>query len=286
MFNFKKPKNELEVLLQDGGKTLPTISAEMFSLCPSCKKSIISELLQEKLLVCPECGHHFKMNARARIGLLCDEGSFTELDADIVSSNRLNFPEYSSKLESAAKNSLEDEAVITGHATIGGAACCVFVMEGSFMMGSMGCVVGEKVTRLFEYATELGLPVIGYTVSGGARMQEGILSLMQMAKTSGAVKLHSDAGLLYVAVLTNPTTGGVTASFAMEADIIAAEPGALICFAGPRVIEQTTRQKLPKGFQEAEFLLEKGFLDIIIPRGKQRDFLSDMLTFHKGGCTQ
>jgi len=283
MFNFRKPTNELEVLLQDGGKTVPSISSEMFSQCPGCKKSIINDYLQDNNMVCPECGHHFKMKARARINLLCDSGSFTELDADTEPKNILDFPEYSDKLENAAKNSLEKEAVITGYATIGSIKCCIFVMEGNFMMGSMGAVVGEKITRLFEYATLHRLPVIGYTMSGGARMQEGIISLMQMAKTSGAVKMHSDAGLLYVAVLTDPTTGGVTASFAMEADIITAEPNALICFAGPRVIEQTTKQKLPKGFQRAEFLLEKGFLDTIVPRGAQRQFLSGLLAFHKGG---
>ena len=283
MFNFRKPTNELEVLLQDGGKTVPSISSEMFSQCPGCKKSIINDYLQDNNMVCPECGHHFKMKARARINLLCDSDSFTELDADTEPKNILAFPEYSDKLENAAKNSLEKEAVITGYATIGSIKCCIFVMEGNFMMGSMGAVVGEKITRLFEYATLHRLPVIGYTMSGGARMQEGIISLMQMAKTSGAVKMHSDAGLLYVAVLTDPTTGGVTASFAMEADIITAEPNALICFAGPRVIEQTTKQKLPKGFQRAEFLLEKGFLDTIVPRGAQRQFLSGLLAFHKGG---
>lgn len=271
------------MLLQDKGKTVPSISAEMFVQCTSCEKSIIVDELQNNLQVCPECGYHFKMKARERLNFLADSGSFTEFDTELETVNILDFPEYEEKLDSAANHSLEKEAVITGRCAVGGTDCCVFVMEGSFMMGSMGVVVGEKITRLFEYAAESRLPVIGYTVSGGARMQEGILSLMQMAKTSGAVKQHGDAGLLYIAILTNPTTGGVTASFAMEGDIIISEPGALICFAGPRVIEQTTRQKLPAGFQKAEFLLEKGFLDAIIPRGEQRDFISRMLVFHKGG---
>ncbi|MGL4606420.1 MAG: acetyl-CoA carboxylase carboxyltransferase subunit beta, partial [Eubacteriaceae bacterium] len=174
----------------------------------------------------------------------------------------------------------EKEGVITGTCKIFGYDACIFVMNSAFMMGSMGQVVGEKITRLFEYATEKKLPVIGFTVSGGARMQEGMLSLMQMAKTSGAVKKHSDHGNLYVVVLTDPTTGGVTASFAMEGDIILAEPEALIAFAGPRVIEQTIRQRLPKGFQRAEFLLEKGFIDQIIPRPLQKETLKKIISFH------
>ena len=177
----------------------------------------------------------------------------------------------------------ETEAVICGTAKIGGYACCLFVMEPYFMMGSMGSAVGEKITSLFEYAAEHRMPVVGYTVSGGARMQEGLLSLMQMAKTSAAVKRHSDAGLLYLAVLTDPTTGGVTASFAMEADIILAEPGATVGFAGARVIEQTTRKTLPKGFQKSEFVLEHGFIDGIVARSQQKKRLTELLKLHNGG---
>ena len=176
----------------------------------------------------------------------------------------------------------EEEAVICGTARIGKQSCCLFVMEPYFMMGSMGSAVGEKITSLFEYATEHRLPIIGYTVSGGARMQEGLLSLMQMAKTSAAVKRHSDAGLLYIAVLTDPTTGGVTASFAMEADIILAEPGAMVGFAGARVIEQTTRKALPAGFQKSEFVLEHGFVDSIVSRPDQRKMLAELLKMHNG----
>lgn len=183
----------------------------------------------------------------------------------------------------AQQKSGELEGVICGTAKIGGYPVALFVMDPGFIVGSMGAVVGEKITRLFEYAARQRLPVVGYTVSGGARMQEGILSLMQMAKTSGAVKLHSDAGLLYVTVLTNPTTGGVTASFAMEGDIILAEPKALVAFAGPRVVEQTIRQKLPNGFQRAEFLLEKGFVDAIVARNRQRDYLTTVLRLHAEG---
>jgi acetyl-CoA carboxylase carboxyl transferase subunit beta len=171
--------------------------------------------------------------------------------------------------------------VICGEARIGGAACAMFVMEPYFMMGSMGTVVGDKITRLFEYAAEKRLPVLGSTVSGGARMQEGILSLMQMAKTSGAVKRHSDAGLLYITLLTDPTTGGVTASFAMQGDIIIAEPGATIGFAGARLVEQTTRKKLPGGFQKAETVLEHGFVDMILPRADQKRVIGALLTMHQ-----
>ena len=181
-----------------------------------------------------------------------NDGGFVG-DRDMRAVNVLDFPGYDNKLKHAALDSRESDGVVCGECTIGGYPCCLFVMESNFMMGSMGSVVGEKITRLFEFATEHSLPVIGYTVSGGARMQEGILSLMQMAKTSGAVKRHSDAGNLYVTFLTDPTTGGVSASFAMDGDIILAEPGALIGFAGPRVIEQTIRQKLPEGFQRASF---------------------------------
>ena len=232
-------------------------------------------------MVCP-CGHHFRMNARQRIAMLTDKGSFQELFRDIQSDNSLSFPGYDGKLESARSASGEAEAVVCGSAEIGGRKCAVFFMDPGFMMGSMGSAVGEKITRLFEYALKCRLPVIGYTVSGGARMQEGLLSLMQMAKTSAAVKRHSDAGLLYIAVLTNPTTGGVTASFAMEADILLAEPGATIGFAGARVIEQTTKKALPKGFQTAEFVLQHGFLDGIAPRSSQKNLLAFLLSVHGG----
>jgi len=280
MFNFKTPKNELEVLLKFGKKDTPSIPDEMFVRCPSCNSAVISDELSDNLMVCIKCGYHFQMNARERLHMICDNGSFHEMDSDMESSNPLNFPEYEQKLSGAQRRSNEKEAVVTGTCKVSGIDCCIFVMDGSFMMGSMGCVVGEKITRLFEHAAKSGLPVIGFTISGGARMQEGILSLMQMAKTSGAVSEHSKLGLLYITVLTNPTTGGVTASFAMDGDIIISEPGALVGFAGPRVIEQTTRQKLPAGFQKAEFVLEKGFIDEIIPRSELRKHLSYLLKLH------
>ncbi|MCD8191636.1 MAG: acetyl-CoA carboxylase, carboxyltransferase subunit beta [Oscillospiraceae bacterium] len=280
-FNLK-PKNELE----KGGRAAARITHdenEIFETCPNCRRQIPLSQIWDNLHCCPSCGHHFRVNARQRLGMVCDKDSFSELDAELRSEDFLNFPGYPGKLENVRSSSREQEAVICGTATICGQPCCIFVMDPYFMMGSMGIAVGEKITRLFEYATDMSLPVVGYTVSGGARMQEGILSLMQMAKTSGAVGRHSDAGLLYIAVLTDPTTGGVTASFAMEGDIILAEPGATVGFAGARVIEQTTRKKLPQGFQKSEFLLDHGFADAIVPRGKQRGTLGMLIMLHTGG---
>ena len=280
--NFKyKPWNELE----KGGRSAAPVHADQSEpeqTCPNCHKAIPLSRLWANLNTC-ECGHHFRVHARQRIRMIVDKHSFRELNADLQSRDPLDFAGYQQKLETAKISSNEKEAVITGTAAIGSHNVCLFVMEPGFMMGSMGTAVGEKITRLFEYALELRLPVIGYTVSGGARMQEGLLSLMQMAKTSGAVKRHSDAGLLYIVVLTDPTTGGVTASFAMEGDIILAEPGATVGFAGARVIEQTTRKQLPKGFQKSEFLLEHGFVDAIVPRCDQRDTLTRLLKIHAGG---
>lgn len=282
LIEFLKPKNKLE----EGGRTTAPIqrdAGEPEQLCPNCRKSIPVSRLWSNHLVCP-CGHHFRMNARQRIAMIVDKKRFRELFSDVVSENPLDFPGYSEKLEISRNASGELEAVICGTAEIGGQKCALFVMEPDFMMGSMGSAVGEKITRLFEYALNQRLPVIGYTVSGGARMQEGLLSLMQMAKTSAAVKRHCDAGLLYIAVLTNPTTGGVTASFAMEADILLAEPGATIGFAGARVIEQTTKKALPKGFQKSEFVLQHGFVDSIAPRNGQKKLLSTLLRIHERGC--
>ena len=279
-----KPKNELEA----GGRAAAPVQqdeSEPERTCPNCHKSIPVSKLWAAKNVCP-CGHHFRISARQRIGLITDRGSFFEMNRDLQSDDPLVFAGYQAKLETARLSSNEADAVVTGTAKIQGQKCCLFVMEPSFMMGSMGTVVGEKITRIFEYALEKRLPVVGFTVSGGARMQEGLLSLMQMAKVSGAVKRHSDAGLLYLTVLTDPTTGGVTASFAMEGDIILAEPGATVGFAGARVIEQTTRKQLPKGFQTAEFLLEHGFLDAIVPRKDQRQALGNLLKLHAEGESQ
>jgi acetyl-CoA carboxylase carboxyl transferase subunit beta len=271
---FKKPKNVLE-----GHGILP--KEEFAAVCKACKHPLISDDLDMGYHVCPHCQHHFKINARQRIHMIADTGSFVEFDTELMPQNLLDFPGYDEKLEAARLQSAEKDSVICGECRIGGHEVGLFVMEAKFMMGSMGSVTGEKITRLFERATEKGLPVLGYTVSGGARMQEGILSLMQMAKTSGAVLRHSEAGNLFLCVLTDPTTGGVTASFAMEADIIIAEPGALIGFAGPRVIEQTIRKKLPTGFQRAEFLLEHGFVDSIVARNEQKRYITLLLKMHK-----
>lgn len=281
LLNFLKPKNPLE----EGGRTAAPVqqdAGEPEKVCPNCHKSIPLSRLWANQLVCP-CGHHFRMKARQRIHVLTDKGTFKELFTDLKSADPLSFPGYQEKLEAVRTVSNEKEAVICGTAEINQQKCCLFVMEPYFMMGSMGSVVGEKITLLFEYATKNRLPVIGFTVSGGARMQEGLISLMQMAKTSAAVKRHSNAGLLYIAVLTDPTTGGVTASFAMEADIILAEPGATVGFAGARVIEQTTRKPLPKGFQKTEFVQDHGFVDRIAPRTEQKSLLTELLKMHIGG---
>lgn len=277
---FKKPKNELETYDKFAKTVQPSIPEEMCVTCPSCRSTLFVSELSESLNVCHKCGHHFRINARQRISIIFDDDTFTELFSNLTSKNILKFPDYDKKLKSASLESAEKEAVVCGVGEISGFKAATFVMEPYFMMGSMGTIVGEKITRLFEYALKNNLPVIGFTVSGGARMQEGIMSLMQMAKTSGAIKRHSDAGNLYITVLTDPTTGGVTASFAMEGDIIISEPKALIGFAGPRVIEQTINQKLPAGFQRAEFLLEKGFIDDVISRGDQKSYIAKLLELH------
>ena len=274
---FRSPQNELE----KGGKEAE--DAGIRNACPHCGALVALSDQQENLNVCPACGYHFRIGPRERIAYLVDEDSFQELDGELMSRDVLGFPGYDQKLRNAKLASREKEGVVCGVAQIGGEPCALFVMDPNFMMGSMGTVVGEKIARLFEYAAGHGLPVVGYTVSGGARMQEGILSLMQMAKVSAALLRHSQAGLFYLTVLTDPTTGGVTASFAMDGDIIMAEPGATICFAGARVIEQTIRKKLPQGFQKAEFLLEHGFVDLIVPRGEQRETISRLLRFHRKG---
>lgn len=281
ILNFLKPRNQLE----EGGRASAPVQqdeGEPEKKCPNCHKSIPISRLWANHQVCP-CGYHFRMRVRPRIQMLVDSGSFQELFPDMRSGNPLLFPGYQEKLDNVRTISNEEEAVVCGTAKINGQRCCLFVMEPYFMMGSMGAVVGEKITSLFEYAAEKRLPVVGFTVSGGARMQEGLLSLMQMAKTSAAVKRHSDIGLLYVAVLTDPTTGGVTASFALEADIILAEPLATVGFAGARVIEQTTKKALPKGFQTAEFLLDHGFVDQVVPRSGQKKLLGQLLALHHGG---
>ena len=277
---FRSPQNELE----KGGKPVPEEDAGIRTTCPHCGVQLPLNELQDNLQVCTSCGYHFRMGPRDRISYLVDEDSFCELYGDLKSRDVLSFPGYDQKLRNAKLASREKEGVICGTAQVGGESCALFLMDPNFMMGSMGTVVGEKIARLFEYAAQHSLPVVGYTVSGGARMQEGILSLMQMAKVSAALLRHSQAGNLYLTVLTDPTTGGVTASFAMDGDIIMAEPGATIGFAGARVIEQTIRRKLPQGFQKAEFLLEHGFVDLIVPRTQQKETIGKLLRLHRKGA--
>ena len=278
---FRSPQNELE----KGGTEAE--DSGIRNACPHCGVLLPLSEQQENMNVCTSCGYHFRVGPRERVTYLTDEETFQELYGELKSRDILGFPGYDQKLRNAKLASREREGVVCGTAKVEGETCALFFMDPYFMMGSMGTVVGEKITRLFEYATAESLPVIGYTVSGGARMQEGILSLMQMAKTSAAVKRHSDAGNFYLTVLTDPTTGGVTASFAMEGDIIMAEPGATVGFAGARVIEQTIRKKLPQGFQTAEFLLEHGFVDLIVPRALQKETIAKLLRLHqKGGAEQ
>lgn len=248
--------------------------------CKGCGEVIYKKALSESSYVCLHCKKHFRMGAYDRLDLVLDEGSFQEMFTDLPTVNHLNFKGYDKKIAALKERTGLHEGIVTGIGTIDGRKVAIGVMDSHFLMGSMGAVVGEKVTLLVEKATEDALPVILFTASGGARMQEGIMSLMQMAKTSAAFKRHSDAGGLYVTVLTDPTTGGVTASFAMLGDIILSEPGALIGFAGPRVIRDTIRQELPEGFQKAEFLLEHGFVDKIVNRDQMRETLSQILEFH------
>lgn len=258
----------------------PEVPDGLLRKCNVCKEAIFTEDVKEQYYTCPKCGNYFRIPAYQRIAMLADEGSFEEWDPDLVGDNPLHYAGYMEKQKILQEKTGLKEAVVIGKARIGGEETVLGVCDGRFMMASMGQAVGEKITRAFERAARERLPVILFTCSGGARMQEGILSLMQMAKTSAAIKRHSEAGLLYVTVLTNPTTGGVTASFAMEGDITLAEPGALIGFAGPRVIEQTIRQKLPEGFQRSEFLQEHGFIDAVVERKEMKELLNKLLGLH------
>lgn len=258
----------------------PNVPEGIMTKCPKCGKIIYTKLLLKNDKSCEECGFHFKLSAKERIAIILDEGVIEEFDTRMSSEDPLGFPGYKNKLSLTQLKTGMMDGVITGMGKINESPVMLGVMDPAFFMGSMGTTIGEKLTRLFEKATKERLPVIVFTASGGARMQEGIFSLMQMAKVSAAVAKHSDAGLLYITVLTDPTTGGVTASFAMLGDIILAEPGALIGFAGPRVIEQTIGQKLPEGFQRAEFLLEHGFVDQIVPRNQMKQTLGKILKLH------
>lgn len=267
--------------IESAPQAKPEVPDELFSKCPACKVILYkNDLGLEK--TCQHCSYNFRITAQERLALTVDDASFEELFTGIETTNPLDFPNYLEKLAATRQKTGLDEAVLTGKATIGGQPVALGIMDSHFIMASMGTVVGEKITRLFELATEEQLPVVLFTASGGARMQEGIMSLMQMAKISAAVKRHSNAGLFYLTVLTDPTTGGVTASFAMEGDIILAEPQTLVGFAGRRVIESTVRENLPDDFQKAEFLQEHGFVDAIVKRQDLPATISRLLRMHGG----
>ncbi|MFC5604418.1 acetyl-CoA carboxylase, carboxyltransferase subunit beta [Sporosarcina koreensis] len=274
---FTKKKQAITIPSADAKNDVPE---GIMTKCPDCKQIILTKDLMKTAKVCPKCDHHFKMTAWERVECLFDEDTFKSMDDHLKSENPLKFPSYTEKIASDSKKTGLNEAVLTGIGKIGGNEVAVAIMDSHFRMGSMGSVVGEKITRAVEAATERGIPVIIFSASGGARMQEGVLSLMQMAKTSVALQRHADKGLLYISVMTYPTTGGVSASFASVGDINLAEPKALIGFAGRRVIEQTVREKLPDNFQTAEFLLEHGQLDAVIDRRNLTETLAKLVGLH------
>ena len=280
---FKKTSRRGYISLGEGkpAHMAPEVPEGLLKKCNVCKSAILTEDVKKGYYICPKCQNYFRVHAMRRIEMVADADTFEEWDKGLTSGNPLHYKGYEEKVEALQEKTGLDEAVVTGKARIAGNEVVLAVCDGRFMMASMGKVVGEKITRAVEKATGERLPIIIFACSGGARMQEGIHSLMQMAKTSAALKRHHDAGCLYVSVLTDPTTGGVTASFAMLGDIILAEPGALIGFAGPRVIEQTIGQKLPKGFQRAEFLQEHGFVDRIVERPRLRETLAEIVAMHK-----
>ncbi|MFG6493879.1 acetyl-CoA carboxylase, carboxyltransferase subunit beta [Fictibacillus sp. UD] len=265
------------------GKVKQDVPEGIMSKCPECKHIMVTKELRKNLLVCQGCQYHYPMSSQERIASLIDEGTFTEYDADMISGNPLEFPDYVEKLEGDRKKTKINEAVVTGAGQMNGLDVTLAVMDSRFRMGSMGSVVGEKITRAIEHAVVNETPFIIFTASGGARMQEGVLSLMQMAKTSVALRRLSDKGLLFISVMTHPTTGGVSASFASVGDYNFAEPKALIGFAGRRIIEQTIRQELPEDFQTAEFLLKHGQLDRVIHRSDMKKTLSTLLKMHTEG---
>lgn len=264
-------------------KTKIDIPVGKWAKCEKCKEIIYKETLRENLSVCPNCGHYFRMHINKRLELIIDKDTYKKFDINIETNNPLELEDYPRKLKSLREKTGIQEAVSAGTGKINGEEVVICVMDSGFLMGSMGVVVGEKITYAVEQAIEKRLPLIIFTASGGARMQEGIISLMQMAKTTSALTKLDKAGLLYISVLTDPTYGGVTASFASLGDIVIAEPGAMIGFAGKRVIEQTIGEQLPEGFQTSEFLLEHGFIDKIVERKDLKDILSKLISFHKGG---
>jgi acetyl-CoA carboxylase carboxyl transferase subunit beta len=279
---FKKVKNRMADSPMQESEREVNIPKNLLFRCPRCQNVVFQEEFEKALKVCTKCGYHARISAAERLALTADEGSFIEYDAALITKNPIGFPNYEEKISKLQKETGMLEAILTGECAIEGKRTVIGIMDSRFMMASMGSVVGEKIARAFERATEKKLPVVLFAASGGARMQEGIVSLMQMAKTSGAVARHSDAGLLYITVMTDPTTGGVTASFASLGDIIIAEPKVLIGFAGRRVIEDTIKQHLPDDFQSAEFVLEHGFVDIIESRSEMKNLLGRLLQCHCG----
>ena len=279
---FKKTYTLIDSKYKTPDKTdEPNIPAGLWRKCNKCGQPIYAEDVRSNFYICPKCKGYFRVHAYRRIEMTADAGSFEEWDKEMEFANPLDFPGYEKKIEAAREKTKLNEAIVTGKCTIGGEHAVIGVCDARFIMSRMGHVVGEKIARAVERATKEQLPVVIFACSGGARMQEGIVSLMQMAKTSAALKRHHKAGQLFVSVLTDPTTGGVTASFAMLGDIILAEPGALIGFAGPRVIEQTIGQKLPEGFQRSEFLQDHGFVDKIVKREEMKDAISAILKLHR-----
>ena len=273
-FNGNAEKNEQKPA---GSNHIPD---DLLFKCPRCRNVVFEDDYRAINKVCPSCGYHGRLTAQERIALTTDKDSFKEINGNMISKNPIDFPGYDEKQADLREKTGLNDAIVTGEATIKGVPVVIGIMDSRYMMASMGSVVGEKIARAFELATKKKKPIILFTASGGARMQEGIVSLMQMAKTSGAAAKHSEAGQLYITVLTDPTTGGVTASFASLGDIIIAEPKALVGFAGRRVIEGTIKQRLPDDFQLAEFLMEKGFVDMIVERRKMRSVLSHVMKLH------
>ncbi|MEG0329861.1 MAG: acetyl-CoA carboxylase, carboxyltransferase subunit beta [Longicatena sp.] len=281
---FKNRKNRLDLFKKRRGSEHrePIDTPEnVYHHCPSCKESVLFEDLMKSYYVCPNCGHHMKLSAHERIRQIIDEHTFVEMDKYLALKNEIDFPGYQDKLAYLQKKTGLYEAVVCGTGNIGGTKVAIAIMDSNFFMGSMGQIVGEKITRCIEHATKKKLPLIIFTTSGGARMQEGILSLVQMAKTSAALGRHAAANLLYISYLTHPTTGGVSASFALLGDVVLAEPKCLIGFAGKRVIAATVNEELPANFQTAEFMLEKGFIDRIVERSDAKETLCKLLAFHE-----
>ncbi len=275
---FKKPKKEITRAV---GKKQVQVPQGLYAKCKGCGSILYNKELDKNFKVCPKCGYHYQLSSLERLYLTMDSGSFEEYDEKLDSKNPLDFPEYQDKVKKGQEKAKMTDAVITGVGKIAGQPASIAIMDFQFMGGSLGSVVGEKITRAVERAIEKKTGMVIVSTSGGARMQEGIFSLMQMAKTSAALARLDEAGLPYLSVLTDPTTGGVAASYSMLGDVNLAEPGAMVGFAGPRVIEQTIRQKLPKGFQRAEFLLEHGFVDAIVPRSQMKKTLGQYLKFFR-----